>query len=70
LILALSLAPAAAVFTIIFALSSYLQAPAAGVLLGSMAAALLLLVEAGIGIKLLGGVFERFDLSSESLQEA
>jgi ABC-2 type transport system permease protein len=69
-ILILSLAPAAAAFTIIFLPSSYyLHVPVAGVLLGSMAAAALLLLEAGLGIKMLGAVFERFDLSSEVLQQ-
>ena len=69
LILALSLAPAAAVFTIILMSSIWLHVPVAGVLLGGPAAAALLLLEAGLGIKLLGGVFERFDLSDEVLNQ-
>jgi ABC-2 type transport system permease protein len=69
LILALSLAPAAAVFAVVFLSSSYLRVPEAGVLLGGVIAAALLLFEAGLGIKLLGGMFERFDLSGEVLQQ-
>jgi hypothetical protein len=37
------------------------------VVLGAFAAAIILAVEAGIGIKLLGGAFERFDVSGELL---
>jgi hypothetical protein len=40
---------------------------AAGVLVGAGGAAIVLAVEAGLGIKLLGGSFERFDLSEEVL---
>ncbi len=67
LALALSLLPPAGAFAVIFFLGSYLVGAPAGVVLGSVAAALLLAVEAGLAIKLLGDVFERFDLSSEVL---
>jgi hypothetical protein len=67
LVLALSLLPAAAVFAIILLLTSRLVPAAPGVLLGGVPAAALLLVEAGFGIRLLGLVFERFDLSAEIL---
>jgi len=69
LVLALSLAPAAAAFTVVFFLSKPLLPSALSVLLGDAVAAALLLIEAGIGIRLLGGVFERFDLSGEVLQQ-
>jgi hypothetical protein len=36
-------------------------------MLGALAAAIILAIEAGVGIKLLGGVFERFDVSGELL---
>ena len=67
LALALSLLPPAGAFAVIFFLGSYLVGAPASVVLGSVAAALLLAVEAGLAIKLLGDVFERFDLSSEVL---
>jgi hypothetical protein len=69
LVLALSLAPAAAAFIIVFLLTSHLLPSALSVLLGGAVAAVFLLIEAGIGIRLLGGVFERFDLSGEVLRE-
>jgi len=68
LILACSLLPAAAVFGVFYFAASRLLPPGVSLLPGSVAAAVLLLVEAGVGIHLLGGVFERFDLSSENLQ--
>jgi hypothetical protein len=67
LALALSLLPAAALFTIVFLLTSHFAPVALGVLLGGVVAAALLLVEAGVAIRLLGVVFERFDLSEEVL---
>jgi hypothetical protein len=36
-------------------------------MLGALAAAMILALEAALGIMLLGGVFERFDLSGELL---
>jgi hypothetical protein len=69
LVLALSLLPAAAAFTIVFLLSQHFVSSAPSVLLGGASAALFLLIEAGIAIRVLGGVFERFDLSGEVLQQ-
>jgi hypothetical protein len=69
LVLALSLAPAAAAFTVVFFLTSRLLPSTLSVLLGGAVASVFLLIEAGIGIRLLGGVFERFDLSGEVLQQ-
>ena len=69
LVLALSLAPAAAAFAVVFFLTSPLLPSALSVLLGGAVAAVLLLLEAGMGIRLLGGVFERFDLSGEVLAQ-
>jgi ABC-2 type transport system permease protein len=68
LVLVLSLAPAAAAFAVVYFLSMHLLPAAFSVLLGGAIAAVFLLIEAGIGIRLLGGVFERFDLSGEVLQ--
>jgi hypothetical protein len=67
LTLALSLLPPAAVFTVVFFCASRLLGASAGVASAGIAAALLLAVEAGLAIKLLGGVFERFDSSGEVL---
>jgi hypothetical protein len=67
LVLMLSLAPAAVVFAIAYIGISYFVGMAAGVLVGAGGAAIVLAVEAGLGIKLLGGSFERFDLSEEIL---
>ena len=69
LVLALSLAPAAAAITIVFFFSLHLLPSALCVLLGGAVAAVPLLIEAGIAIRLLGGVFERFDLSGEVLHQ-
>jgi ABC-2 type transport system permease protein len=69
-ILAVSLAPAAAAFAIVFFVSSRLLPFGLCVLPSGVIAALILLAEAGLGIKLLGGVFERFDLSGEVMQQA
>ncbi|HZM06541.1 MAG TPA: hypothetical protein VFC44_26360, partial [Candidatus Saccharimonadales bacterium] len=64
-ILVLSLAPATAVFAVVFLVGSRFLPQAAMVLAGSVAVAVVLAVEVAIGLKLLGGVFERFDLSKE-----
>ncbi len=68
LILALSLLPATLVFAIVFFLTSRLLPPGVSALPAGVAAAIILLIEAGFGVKMLGGVFERFDLSDEVLQ--
>jgi ABC-2 type transport system permease protein len=67
LALMLSLLAPAGVSAVIFFGGSYFVGNSAGVVLAGIAAAFTLAVEAGLAIKLLGGVFERFDLSSEVL---
>jgi hypothetical protein len=67
LVLLLSLFLPGAVFTVLLLFANFLGWPLFGVLFGALAAALLLAVEAGLGIKLLGRVFARFDLSGELL---
>jgi hypothetical protein len=66
LVLALTLVPAATVFIIIYFGGLHFFPPAPLVLIGSGVAALILAVEGAIGVKLLGSVFERFDLSAET----
>ena len=63
---AISLVPAAGVFTGGFFLVKMLTGPALGVLAGAVLAALVLAVEAGLGLVLLGRLFERFDLTTET----
>jgi hypothetical protein len=65
LILVVSLAPAAALFAIIFFGGSHFFSPAPLAVVGSLVAAGVLAVEAAMGLKFLGSVFERFDLSAE-----
>jgi hypothetical protein len=67
LALLLGLVPAAIGFGLLFAGGSFIHWPLLGLVLGAFAAAIILAVEAGLGIKLLGGVFERFDVSGEML---
>jgi hypothetical protein len=67
LVLVLTLLPAGLAFAVLFFIVSRLVTVPAGVLLGGIAAAAILAAEAGLGIKLLGGSFERFDLSEEVL---
>jgi len=67
LILVLALLLPAGVFTAVLLCLSYLGWPLFGVLLGAMAAAVLLALEAALGLRLLGRVFTRFDLSAELL---
>jgi ABC-2 type transport system permease protein len=67
LTLTLSLLPPFGAFVVIFFLGSHLIGAPVAVVLASVAAAILLAAEAGVAIKLLGDVFERFDLSSEIL---
>jgi ABC-2 type transport system permease protein len=67
LVLLLGLMPAGAVFTLFLLGGSFVHWPLLGLMLGAVAAALIMAIEAGIGIKLLGGVFERFDVSGEVL---
>jgi hypothetical protein len=65
LVLLLGLAPAAGVFTLFLLGGTFVHWPLLGLLLGAVAAAIILAIEVGIAIKLLGGVFERFDVSGE-----
>jgi hypothetical protein len=67
LALVLSLLPAGVAFVVVFICSSFVFGPAGGVVAGGLAAAAILAAEAGVAIKLLGGVFDRFDLSGEIL---
>jgi hypothetical protein len=63
----LGLAPAGGAFTLLLLGGSFVHWPLLGLMLGACAAAMILAIEASIGIKLLGGVFERFDVSGEVL---
>ncbi len=65
LVLLLGLVPAAGAFALLFFGATYVHWPLLGLVLGAFAAAIILAIEACIGIKLLGGVFERFDVSGE-----
>ena len=65
LVLLLGLAPAAGVFTLFLLGGTFVHWPLLGLLLGAVAAVIILAIEVGIAIKLLGGVFERFDVSGE-----
>jgi hypothetical protein len=67
LALLLGLVPAGIAFTLLLLGGSYIGWPLLGLVLGAFAAAAILAVEAGFGIRLLGGVFERFDVSGEVL---
>jgi hypothetical protein len=67
---ALALIPAAAVFTVVFLVAKMLLLLGLGLAipLASMAAAVVLAVEAALGLLLLGRLFDRFDLSAEAVQ--
>lgn len=65
LVLALTLLPAAAAFAGVFFLLNFTVGPVAAVLPGSLAAALVLAVEAGLGVMLLGKLWQRFDVTEE-----
>ncbi len=67
LVLVVSLLPAALAFAVLFFGASLVAGHSMGVFLGGVAAAIVLAAEAALGIKLLGGVFERLDLSDENL---
>ena len=62
----ISLVPAATVFAAVFWLTNKLAGHELGVMVGAVAAAVVLAVEAGFGLLLLGRFFERFDLTAES----
>jgi Putative ABC exporter len=65
LALALALAPAAAAFTGVFFLIQFTFGPIIAIPFASLAAAIILVVEGGLGIMLLGKLFERFDVAEE-----
>jgi hypothetical protein len=64
-VFAVALVPAAGVFAIVFFIAKLALGMAFAVPLASLAAAVALAVEVGLGLLLLGRLFERFDLSSE-----
>ncbi len=64
--LALALTPAAAAFVLLFFVLKIVLGPFGAAPIASVAAALLLAAEAGLGVMFLGKLFERFDLSAES----
>ena len=66
LVLVLALVPAALAFAAVFFLLLKLTlAPAAVVPFASLAAAIVVAVEAGFGVMLLGTLFDRFDVTEE-----
>ena len=68
LVLVLSLLLPGMVFALAYIISAHFLPMSASAPLSGAFAALCLLIEAGVGIRFLGGVFERFDLSRELLQ--
>ena len=65
LVFIVSLIPAVVAFLIVFFLGKLLLGVNASIPLASLAAALVLATEAGLGLMLLGWLFERFDVSAE-----
>ncbi|HUA37157.1 MAG TPA: putative ABC exporter domain-containing protein [Candidatus Sulfopaludibacter sp.] len=65
LVLVLALLPAAGAFAIIFFVLHFMVGPAAAVLPASLAGAVVLAVEAGFGVMLLGKLFEAFNVTEE-----
>ena len=65
LVLLVAILPAAAAFVGVFFLLNFAFGPAAAVPLASLAAAMIVAVEAGFGVMLLGKLFERFDVTEE-----
>ena len=65
LVLLLALLPATAAFLAVFFLLYFASGPATAVPLASLAATIILAVEAGFGVMLLGKLFERFDVTEE-----
>ena len=66
LVLLLSLLPAAAAFAGVFFLLHFAIGLVAAVPAAALAAAVVVAVEAGLGVMLLGKLFERFDVTEES----
>jgi hypothetical protein len=67
LVLLISLIPAGIAFAVLFFMAHWLVGWEPGLLLGGIGGAAVLAFEGFLGIKLLGGIFERFDLSEEVL---
>jgi len=65
LVLLVVLLPAAALFAGVFFLARWLLATFVAIPLASIAAALVLAVEAALGVMLLGWLFDRFDVAAE-----
>jgi len=65
LALIVALIPAGTAFAVIFFLVDFLAGAALAVLLASVVSALVLALEAGLGVMLLGWLFQRFDVSAE-----
>ncbi len=65
-VLILALIPAAVVFAIVFYVLVYANVLSLSIPLAAIAAALVLAVEAGFGVALVGKLFKRFDVSSET----
>jgi hypothetical protein len=65
LALALCLVPAALAFGAILFLTQLALSIGFGIILGAIAAGVIMCIEVAFAVRLLGGVFERFDLSAE-----
>ncbi len=65
LALAVALVPASAAFAAVFFLIRFTSGPVIAIPFGSLAAAIILVVEGGLGVMLLGKLFEKFDVSEE-----
>jgi len=65
IVLLVGLLPAGGVFTLFLLGGTFVHWPMLGMVMGAFAAAIVLAIEVGIGIKLLGNVFDRFDVSGE-----
>jgi hypothetical protein len=65
LVLLLALVPAAAAFAAVFFPLNFAIGPRVAVLAASLAGTVVLTVEAGLGVILLGKLFERFDVTEE-----
>lgn len=65
LVLLLALLPSAIAFVVVFFLLNLALGPAVAVPLASLAATIVLAAEAGLGVMLLGKLFERFDVTEE-----
>ncbi len=66
LVMALSLAPAAGIFVLVFFLGRNVLVLPAIIPIASVIAAVILAIEGSVGLMLLGKFFERFDLSAET----